>query len=183
MRARNVVSLTPAAVVAALDHAGSPITSPLSAIFTHHVHGAATRVPLASTAVGSRSPHQVIEVVATWEANDDGVAQHTAWADDVSAALAPSRCPAATSTSSGPTLPTRYRTGTAPTRPPARDRSVGRTPGVDQSNKAETTLQGWRGRKLTALCTKLKPVELGVASAPTRVRATTTAKSCTVTHS
>lgn len=93
MRSRNVASLTPPAVVAALDHAGSTKTSPLSAIFTHQLHGAATRVPLASTPVGSRSPHQVIEIVATWEADDDAGAQHTAWADDVSAALAPDSVP------------------------------------------------------------------------------------------
>jgi len=93
MRARNVHSLTSSAIVAALDHAGATKTSPLSNIFTHHFHGAATRIPLQNTAFGSRSPHQVIEVVASWEPDDEAGAKHTAWADDVSAALAPESMP------------------------------------------------------------------------------------------
>ncbi len=92
MAARTVPSLTPP-VVAALEQAGATKTSPLSTILTHSFHGAATRVPLDSTPVGIRSPHQVIEIVATWEGEDSGGERHRSWAADVSAALAPESLP------------------------------------------------------------------------------------------
>lgn len=126
MRARNVPSLTPPAVVAALDHAGSTRTSLLSTIFTHHFHGAASRIPLASTAVGSRRPHQVIEVVVTWESDDDAGAQHTAWADDISARLAPESVPGWVRQ---PPRARRHRPD------PARVRPQHRSPARDQSRR------------------------------------------------
>jgi len=87
VRTRNVSRLAPE-IIAALDEAGRRHTSRFSAIAVHHFHGAATRVPLGSTAFGIRTPHRMIEIVAAW-APDDDQAAHVMWADRVAADLAP----------------------------------------------------------------------------------------------
>lgn len=91
IRTRNLPDYTPDAV-AALVHAGSTLTSPLSGIPIHHFHGAATRVPIDSTAFGVRQGHLTVEIVAAWEEGDDS-APHLAWADATSTALAPASLP------------------------------------------------------------------------------------------
>jgi FAD/FMN-containing dehydrogenase len=89
IRTRTVAGLTPD-VVAALVEAGSTLTSPLTGIYVHHFHGAAARVPIYATAFGIRRPHHMIEIVPGWEPTDgDDGARHRAWADTVSASLAP----------------------------------------------------------------------------------------------
>ena len=92
IRTRSVGAYT-SDVVSALLEAGSTRTSPLAGISIHHFHGAATRVPLESTAFGLRRPHLVVEIVAAWEPGDDTGARHRAWADGLSSALAPSALP------------------------------------------------------------------------------------------
>jgi FAD/FMN-containing dehydrogenase len=87
VRTRSVSRLAPE-VIATLDQAGRRHTSRFSAIAVHHFHGAATRVPLGSTAFGIRMPHRMIEIVAAW-APDDDKAAHVSWADRVAADLAP----------------------------------------------------------------------------------------------
>jgi hypothetical protein len=87
VRTRSVSRLAPE-VIAALDEAGRRNTSRYSAIAVHHFHGAATRVPLGSTAFGLRTPHRMVEVVAAWQPDEDNAAP-AAWADRVSADLAP----------------------------------------------------------------------------------------------
>lgn len=87
VRTRSVSRFTPE-VIAALCEAGQCRTSSYSAIAVHHFHGAATRVPLGSTAFGVRTPHRMIEIVAAWQP-DDAKAAHAAWADRIAADLAP----------------------------------------------------------------------------------------------
>jgi FAD/FMN-containing dehydrogenase len=90
LRTRSVPDFTPD-VVAALVEAGSTRTSPLSGVVIHHFHGAATRVPVASTAFGLRRDHFMVEIIAAWEPGDG--TRHRAWAESVSAALAPGAIP------------------------------------------------------------------------------------------
>jgi hypothetical protein len=86
LRTRTVPSYTPG-VIAALIQAGESQSSVLSGVFVHHFHGAATRVPVDSTAFGIRTPHFVVEILAAWEPGDDQT-PHWAWAEGVSSNLA-----------------------------------------------------------------------------------------------
>ncbi|MCB0213101.1 MAG: FAD-binding oxidoreductase [Anaerolineae bacterium] len=62
-------------------------TSPFSAIVIHHIHGAATRVPVHDTAFALREPHYAIVNAAGWE---EGLAQpHIAWAEESLARMRP----------------------------------------------------------------------------------------------
>jgi FAD/FMN-containing dehydrogenase len=92
IRTRSVARITPE-VISALDTAGATRTSPLSAITITQLHGAATRVPVESTAFGNRQGHFVVEIVPAWEPDDRNGARHRAWADALSAALAPVALP------------------------------------------------------------------------------------------
>jgi len=92
IRTRSVPALT-AGVQDALMLAGSTLTSPLSAVSVHSLHGAASRVPVAQTAFGHRDPHLMIEIIALWEPEDARAAEHGAWADDVTRALEPHALP------------------------------------------------------------------------------------------
>jgi FAD/FMN-containing dehydrogenase len=93
LQTRWLAALTPD-VIAALIAAGTARTSPFSAIALHHFHGAATRVPLKSTAFGLRREHFLVEMIAAWEpkAGDDG-ANHRQWARTLSRVLAPAALP------------------------------------------------------------------------------------------
>jgi FAD/FMN-containing dehydrogenase len=71
----------------ALIRAADTRTSLLSGLAIHHFHGAATRFGLTETAFGVREPHFVVEVLATWNPDDDDAATHIGWADDVYAEL------------------------------------------------------------------------------------------------
>lgn len=92
IRARNIPSLTPN-VVDAFLRAGDTLTSPLSALSVHHFHGAAARVPVADTAFGERRPHQMVEIIAMWEAGVGPAEEHVAWANSVHSDLAPESFP------------------------------------------------------------------------------------------
>nr|BFF21650.1 hypothetical protein GCM10025730_51710 [Promicromonospora thailandica] len=92
IRTRSVPSLT-ADVGEALVAAGETLTSPLSAVSVHSLHGAAAQVPVTETAFGLRDPHLMVEVIATWEPGDVRAPEHTAWADDVVRALEPAALP------------------------------------------------------------------------------------------
>ncbi|GGM22902.1 FAD-binding oxidoreductase [Promicromonospora citrea] len=92
IRTRTVPSLT-TGVAEALAGAGDALTSPLSAVSLHSLHGAATRVPVTETAFGLRDPHLMVEIIATWEPGDALAAEHGAWADDVADALEPHALP------------------------------------------------------------------------------------------
>jgi len=92
IRTRSVADFTPD-VISALAGAGPALTSPLSIVSIRHCHGAAERVPLDATAFGIRRRHFTLEIVAAWEPDDADAARHRAWADSVSAALAPCALP------------------------------------------------------------------------------------------
>ena len=98
IRTTTLGALTPGAV-AAVVAAGETRTSPSSMVSIKQFHGAATRVPEGSTAIGSREEHLVVEVIAAWEGSevaeggsDDG-AEHRSWADDVATSLTPHALP------------------------------------------------------------------------------------------
>jgi FAD/FMN-containing dehydrogenase len=86
IRTRTVAGYTPG-VIDTFREAGRALTSPPSGISIHHCHGASTRVTSDQTAFANRRPHFVVEIVASWGTGDG--ATHRAWADAVSAALAP----------------------------------------------------------------------------------------------
>jgi FAD/FMN-containing dehydrogenase len=90
LRTRTVAGYTPE-VIDALVEAGRTLTSPRSGIPIHNFHGASTRVAPDETAFANRREHFVVEIVAGWESGDG--AAHRAWADAVSAALAPYALP------------------------------------------------------------------------------------------
>lgn len=86
VRPRNLPGLTPRAVDA-LVAGGESMTSALSAVSLHALHGAAARVPVEDTAFGIRAPHLMAENIALWEPSDHRAAEHRDWARDLSEAL------------------------------------------------------------------------------------------------
>lgn len=90
IRTRTVAAYTSEVIEALLD-AGRRRTSPQSAIPIHNFHGASTRFAPDDAAFANRRRHFVIEIIAGWEHGDGGA--HRAWADTVSAALAPHAMP------------------------------------------------------------------------------------------
>ncbi|MFE0923478.1 FAD-binding oxidoreductase [Streptomyces nigra] len=86
IRPRSVRRLT-RGVRDVLTVAGSTLTSPLSTVSVHGLHGAATRVPVRETAFGNRDPHLVIQIVAVWEHGDARASDHRAWASNLACAL------------------------------------------------------------------------------------------------
>ena len=90
IRTRNLAALTPGAVRALVD-AAAQRTSSLSAISLHHFHGAACRVPVDSTAFGTRQEHFMAEIIASWLPEDGD--PHRRWADTTAEALVPHALP------------------------------------------------------------------------------------------
>jgi FAD/FMN-containing dehydrogenase len=90
VRTRTLPGFTPE-VIDALVEAGRTRTSQRSLLLIHHCHGASTRIASDDTAFANRREHFVVEIVAGWQPAD-GTA-HRAWADAVSAALAPYALP------------------------------------------------------------------------------------------
>lgn len=90
IRTTTLAALTPGSV-AALVAAGGSRTSPLSMVSIKQFHGAATRVAEGATAVGLRTEHLVVEIIAAWQGGDGG--EHRAWADDLARSLGPYSVP------------------------------------------------------------------------------------------
>jgi hypothetical protein len=90
VRTRTLPGFTPE-IIDALVEAGRTRTSPRSLLAIHHCHGASTRIPSEQTAFANRREHFMVEIVAGWSPGDG--AAHRAWADAVSAALAPHAMP------------------------------------------------------------------------------------------
>jgi hypothetical protein len=78
-------------IIDALVEAGRTRTSPQSLLPVHHCHGASTRIRSDETAFANRREHFMVEIVAGWPPGDGSA--HRAWADAVSAALAPHALP------------------------------------------------------------------------------------------
>jgi FAD/FMN-containing dehydrogenase len=92
-RTCNLAALTPEAI-AAIVTVGTDRTSPFSAISLHHFHGAATRVPLESSAFGIRREHFMAEIIASWRPSaETHETAHTQWADTAAERLAPHALP------------------------------------------------------------------------------------------
>ena len=77
------------AIIAAMARA----TSPHSAVFWHHCHGAATRIAPDDTAFGLRREHFMVEIIACWKPYGDDGAAHRHWARDLWQSLAPFALP------------------------------------------------------------------------------------------
>ncbi|MEX5636976.1 FAD-binding oxidoreductase [Parafrankia sp. FMc2] len=92
IRPRTLPGLTPSARSALLA-GGDALTSPLSAVSLHSLHGAAARIPASATAFGNRTAHLVAETIAVWEPGDEAASRHRGWARGLSAALAPEALP------------------------------------------------------------------------------------------
>ncbi|WP_199255207.1 FAD-dependent oxidoreductase [Mycolicibacterium mengxianglii] len=84
LRTVNLAALSTGAIDA-LVRAGSTRTSPFSMVAIHHFHGASTRIGLADTAFGIRTPHFMVEIIAAWESGDATV--HQDWAQALFDAL------------------------------------------------------------------------------------------------
>ncbi|HEU5158515.1 MAG TPA: FAD-binding oxidoreductase [Streptosporangiaceae bacterium] len=69
------------------------VTSPHSAVFIHHFHGAASRVPAGGTAFALRRDHVLVEIVASWDTPSGGNAAHGRWARALSDGLAKTALP------------------------------------------------------------------------------------------
>jgi FAD/FMN-containing dehydrogenase len=79
LRTRNIAAFT-AEAIATLVTAVNTRPSEFSGISIHHFHGAATRVPLESTAFGVRQPHFLVEILAGWTTVGDDD-EHREWAE------------------------------------------------------------------------------------------------------
>ncbi|MDG6107465.1 FAD-binding oxidoreductase [Dactylosporangium aurantiacum] len=107
LRSRWLADLSPAAADALVAGAAE-LTSPFSTLIVNRFHGAAARVDPAATAFANRVPHQVVEVIAAWPAQDTAE-RHRAWADSVVAALDPVALPGGYPNLLGPGDDTRAR--------------------------------------------------------------------------
>jgi hypothetical protein len=60
----------------------------------HHLHGAATRIPVEATAFGLRREHYLVEIVSAWDGGTEEAGDcHQQWARSVSDWLAPTALP------------------------------------------------------------------------------------------
>ncbi|WBB62033.1 FAD-binding oxidoreductase [Streptomyces sp. WMMC500] len=84
LRTRTLPTLTSGAVESLITSTEAR-TSPLSAIAMHHLHGTAARVPATATAFAERREHFMVEIIASWRADDNG--PHREWADTASGLL------------------------------------------------------------------------------------------------
>jgi FAD/FMN-containing dehydrogenase len=84
-RTRWVATLSPGAA-SALVAAGDSRPAPFSVVTWQYLHGAATRVPLTSTAFGLRDNHYMFQIIPAWESGEDA-SPYRAWADKVAASL------------------------------------------------------------------------------------------------
>jgi FAD/FMN-containing dehydrogenase len=91
-RTRSLPALT-ADAAEALIMAKARATSPFSAVFWHHFHGAATRIAPDSAAFGLRRQHFMVEIVAGWRPDGDDGAAHRRWAKELWEVLAPFALP------------------------------------------------------------------------------------------
>jgi FAD/FMN-containing dehydrogenase len=92
MRTRSLPALTPGAINAIITAVASK-TSPQSAVYWHHLHGVATRIPAEELAFGLRQEHFMLEIVAGWEPDGSNGAAHRQWARDLWESLAPFALP------------------------------------------------------------------------------------------
>jgi hypothetical protein len=68
------------------------LTSPYSALAIHQFHGASSRVPAADTAWALRRDHLLLEIISTWDPDDDAT-PHRRWAREMREVIAPHALP------------------------------------------------------------------------------------------
>ncbi len=90
VRTRSLPGLDLDAVGAVIE-AGATRPGPGAFLNVHSFHGAAARVPVESTAFGTRTEHLMVEVIATWESGPGGV--YREWTRATDALLAPHALP------------------------------------------------------------------------------------------
>jgi FAD/FMN-containing dehydrogenase len=86
------VPLTPGAIDA-LIAAIARRTSPLTGVYWHHFHGAATRIPADAIAFGMRQENFMLEIAAGWQPDAANAAAHRQWAPDLWESLTPFALP------------------------------------------------------------------------------------------
>jgi len=92
VRTRSLPALTPGAadaIIAAMARRASPNCS----VFSHHLHGAATRIAPDCGAFGLRREHFMVEIIAGWQPERDDGAAHRRWAQDLWQSLGPFALP------------------------------------------------------------------------------------------
>jgi FAD/FMN-containing dehydrogenase len=92
LRTRWLPGLTSGAIDA-LIAAVARKTTPYTAVYWHHFHGAATRIPAEAIAFGLRQEHFMLEIVAGWEPGGTNGAAHRQWAPDLWESLTPFALP------------------------------------------------------------------------------------------
>jgi FAD/FMN-containing dehydrogenase len=92
LRTRWLPALTSGAIDALIS-AVARKTSPYTAVYWHHFHGAATRIPAEAIAFGVRQEHFMLEIVAGWEPGGINTAVHRQWAPDLWESLTPFALP------------------------------------------------------------------------------------------
>jgi hypothetical protein len=63
--------------------------SPYCVVFSHHFHGAATRMAPDRAAFGLRREHLMVEILAGWKPDGDDGAAHRRWVKNLWQSLAP----------------------------------------------------------------------------------------------
>jgi FAD/FMN-containing dehydrogenase len=92
LRTRWLPALTSGAIDVLIS-AVARKTSPHTAVYWHHFHGAATRIPAEATAFGVRQENFMLEIVAGWEPNGTNHTVHRQWAPDLWESLTPFALP------------------------------------------------------------------------------------------
>ena len=92
MRTRSLPTLT-AGAAEAIIAAKARAVSPYCVVFSHHFHGAATRMAPDGAAFGLRREHLMVEILASWRPDGDDGAAHRRWARDLWRSLAPVALP------------------------------------------------------------------------------------------
>ena len=92
LRTRWLSALTHGAIDALIT-AVARKTSSQTAVYWHHFHGAATRIPAETIAFGVRQEHFMLEIVAGWEPDGTNGVVHRQWAPALWESLTPFALP------------------------------------------------------------------------------------------
>jgi FAD/FMN-containing dehydrogenase len=106
IRTRWLTDLTDDVVDVLVDSMNR-VTSSFSALYIQHFHGAATRVPSATTAFALRLDHLLVDVVGSWNSSTGAGTAHGRWARALSDTLADHALPGGYPSLLGPDEPER----------------------------------------------------------------------------
>ena len=91
MDTRSLPAMTDEVITVLVGAAGR-MSSPLSGMYLHHLHGAASRVAPAATAFAQRQDHWMVEIGAVW-LPAGGAAAHHRWVRELATGLTPHALP------------------------------------------------------------------------------------------